>query len=47
LEGVNIPSARDHHRHLMQGGESGEGGSFKGRKRFSKRHSKIGLAAVF
>jgi len=48
LEGVNIPSARDHHhRHLMPGGESSEGGSFKGRKRFSKRHSKNGLAAVF
>ena len=48
LEGVNIPSTRDHHRHLMQGGESGDGGgSNKGMKRFSKRHSKNGLAAVF
>lgn len=39
LEGVNIPTAR----HLRK--EDNE--SLKGRKRFSKRHSKNGLAAVF
>ncbi|KAK5175872.1 serine/threonine protein kinase [Saxophila tyrrhenica] len=46
------PSAERHHmmRHTLRkshtdGGDGGE--SLKGRKRFSKRHSKSGLAAVF
>ncbi|ORX95097.1 serine/threonine protein kinase-like protein [Clohesyomyces aquaticus] len=38
LEGVNIPTAR----HLRK--EHGDADSIKGRKRFSKRHSKNGLA---
>jgi hypothetical protein len=38
LEGVNIPTAR----HLRK--EPGDADSMKGRKRFSKRHSKNGLA---
>jgi 3-phosphoinositide dependent protein kinase-1 len=38
LEGVNIPTAR----HLRK--EHGDAESLKGRKRFSKRHSKNGLA---
>lgn len=43
LDGVNIPSAR------LRKGEFGDNESMKGqgRKRFSKRHSKNGLAAVF
>jgi 3-phosphoinositide dependent protein kinase-1 len=41
LDGVNIPSAR------LRKGEHGDNESIKGRKRFSKRHSKNGLAAVF
>jgi 3-phosphoinositide dependent protein kinase-1 len=42
LEGVNIPTAG-----RLRKGEIGDGESIKGRKRFSKRHSKNGLAAVF
>jgi 3-phosphoinositide dependent protein kinase-1 len=42
LEGVNIPTAG-----RLRKGEVGDGESIKGRKRFSKRHSKNGLAAVF
>lgn len=42
LDGVNIPSSR----HLRKG-DHDDSGSIKGRKRFSKRHSKNGLAAVF
>jgi 3-phosphoinositide dependent protein kinase-1 len=38
LDGVNIPTAR----HLRK--ENGDAESTKGRKRFSKRHSKNGLA---
>jgi 3-phosphoinositide dependent protein kinase-1 len=38
LEGVNIPTTR----HLRK--EHGDADSMKGRKRFSKRHSKNGLA---
>jgi 3-phosphoinositide dependent protein kinase-1 len=38
LEGVNIPTSR----HLRK--EHGDADSLKGRKRFSKRHSKNGLA---
>jgi 3-phosphoinositide dependent protein kinase-1 len=38
LEGVNIPTAR----HLRK--DHGDAESMKGRKRFSKRHSKNGLA---
>ena len=38
LDGVNIPTAR----HLRK--EHGDTDSMKGRKRFSKRHSKNGLA---
>lgn len=41
FDGVNIPTAR----HLRK--EHGDSDSLKGRKRFSKRHSKNGLAAVF
>ena len=41
LDGVNIPTAR------LRKGDMGDGDSIKGRKRFSKRHSKNGLAAVF
>ena len=41
LDGVNIPTAR------LRKGEMGDQESLKGRKRFSKRHSKNGLAAVF
>lgn len=41
FDGVNIPSAR------LRKGEHGDNESIKGRKRFSKRHSKNGLAAVF
>lgn len=40
LEGVNIPTTG-----RLRKGDDGE--SIKGRKRFSKRHSKNGLAAVF
>lgn len=40
LDGVNIPAAR--HGHLRK--EQGDAESLKGRKRFSKRHSKNGLA---
>jgi 3-phosphoinositide dependent protein kinase-1 len=38
LEGVNIPTSR----HLRK--DHGDAESIKGRKRFSKRHSKNGLA---
>jgi 3-phosphoinositide dependent protein kinase-1 len=38
LDGVNIPTSR----HLRK--EHGDADSTKGRKRFSKRHSKNGLA---
>jgi 3-phosphoinositide dependent protein kinase-1 len=38
LDGVNIPTAR----HLRK--DHGDAESMKGRKRFSKRHSKNGLA---
>jgi 3-phosphoinositide dependent protein kinase-1 len=41
LDGVNIPTAR----HLRKNQDDTD--SIKGRKRFSKRHSKNGLAAVF
>jgi 3-phosphoinositide dependent protein kinase-1 len=41
LDGVNIPTAR------LRKGEMGDQESLKGRKRFSKRNSKNGLAAVF
>lgn len=41
FDGVNIPTSR----HLRK--EHGDNESIKGRKRFSKRHSKNGLAAVF
>lgn len=41
FDGVNIPT----NRHLRK--EHGDNESIKGRKRFSKRHSKNGLAAVF
>lgn len=40
LEGVNIPASR--HGHLRK--DHGDAESLKGRKRFSKRHSKNGLA---
>ncbi|USP81362.1 uncharacterized protein yc1106_08636 [Curvularia clavata] len=40
LEGVNIPASR--HGHLRKDQSDGE--SMKGRKRFSKRHSRNGLA---
>ncbi|OAL52195.1 serine/threonine protein kinase-like protein [Pyrenochaeta sp. DS3sAY3a] len=40
LEGVNIPTSR--HGHLRK--DHGDADSLKGRKRFSKRHSKNGLA---
>lgn len=40
LEGVNIPSARHGHLHK----DRSDTDSTKGRKRFSKRHSKNGLA---
>ncbi|OMP89006.1 Serine/threonine-protein kinase ksg1 [Diplodia seriata] len=42
LDGINIPTSR----HLRKG-DHDDSGSIKGRKRFSKRHSKNGLAAVF
>lgn len=45
LDNVNIPSGR--HLRKEPPGERGDGDSLKGRKRFSKRHSKNGLAAVF
>jgi 3-phosphoinositide dependent protein kinase-1 len=41
FDGVNIPTAR----HLRK--EHADNESIKGRKRFSRRHSKNGLAAVF
>lgn len=41
LDGVNIPTSR----HLRK--DHGDNESVKGRKRFSRRHSKNGLAAVF
>jgi 3-phosphoinositide dependent protein kinase-1 len=41
IEGVNIPR----NRHLRKDHDDTD--SIKGRKRFSKRHSKNGLAAVF
>ncbi|KAF2840184.1 kinase-like protein [Patellaria atrata CBS 101060] len=41
LDAVNIPTTR----HLRK--EQGDNESIKGRKRFSKRHSKNGLSAVF
>lgn len=41
LEGVNIPASR-HGHHLRK--DQGDADSMKGRKRFSKRHSKNGLA---
>ncbi|KAF2493418.1 serine/threonine protein kinase-like protein [Lophium mytilinum] len=41
FDGPNIPTAR----HLRK--EHGDNDSMKGRKRFSRRHSKNGLAAVF
>ena len=41
FDGVNIPTSR----HLRK--EHGDNESIKGRKRFSKRHSTNGLAAVF
>lgn len=40
LDGVNIPVSRHGHLHKAHG----DGDSIKGRKRFSKRHSKNGLA---
>ncbi|KAF2091985.1 Pkinase-domain-containing protein [Saccharata proteae CBS 121410] len=40
--GVNVPSSRGHLRK-----DPGDSESMKGRKRFSRRHSKNGLAAVF
>ncbi|KAL6702919.1 serine/threonine protein kinase [Coniothyrium glycines] len=40
LDGVNIPSSRHGHLHK----DRGDSDSVKGRKRFSKRHSKNGLA---
>jgi 3-phosphoinositide dependent protein kinase-1 len=43
LDGVNIPTAGGR----LRKGEIGDQESLKGRKRFSKRHSKNGLAAVF
>ncbi|KAJ4371629.1 serine/threonine protein kinase [Neocucurbitaria cava] len=43
LEGVNIPTARHGHGHLRKD-HGGDLDSLKGRKRFSKRHSKNGLA---
>jgi 3-phosphoinositide dependent protein kinase-1 len=42
LEGVNIPATR--HGHLVKKAGEGDTDSMKGRKRFSKRHSKNGLA---
>jgi 3-phosphoinositide dependent protein kinase-1 len=44
LEGVNIPSTRHGHGHLVRKAGEGDSDSMKGRKRFSKRHSKNGLA---
>lgn len=41
LEGVNIPAQR------LRKDHEADNVSLKGRKRFSKRHSKNGLAAVF
>ncbi|KAF1812272.1 Pkinase-domain-containing protein [Eremomyces bilateralis CBS 781.70] len=41
LDGVNIPSSRDHVEMEREGKER------RGMKRFSRRHSKNGLAAVF
>ena len=41
LDGVNIPTTR------LRRGLEGDNESMKGRKRFSRRHSKNGLAAVF
>jgi 3-phosphoinositide dependent protein kinase-1 len=48
------PSAGERHalRHTLRrntddDGRGGDGSSLKGRRRFSKRHSKSGLAAVF
>ncbi|KAF1989535.1 Pkinase-domain-containing protein [Aulographum hederae CBS 113979] len=41
IDGVNIPTAR------LRKHDQGDTESIKGRKRFSKRHSKNGLAAVF
>lgn len=40
LEGVNIPASR--HGHLRK--DQSDADSMKGRKRFSKRHSRNGLA---
>jgi 3-phosphoinositide dependent protein kinase-1 len=42
LEGVNIPASSSRHGHLRK--DQGDTDSMKGRKRFSKRHSKNGLA---
>jgi 3-phosphoinositide dependent protein kinase-1 len=42
LDGVNIPTTR-----LRKGHEGDTESITKGRKRFSKRHSKNGLAAAF
>jgi len=42
LEGVNIPASRHGGGHLRK--DNAETDSIKGRKRFSKRHSKNGLA---
>ncbi|CAO2655987.1 Nn.00g047900.m01.CDS01 [Neocucurbitaria sp. VM-36] len=44
LEGVNIPTARHGHGHGHLRKDHGDTDSLKGRKRFSKRHSKNGLA---
>ena len=44
------PSAGERHhmmRHTLRKNTDDSGESLKGRKRFSKRHSKSGLAAVF
>jgi 3-phosphoinositide dependent protein kinase-1 len=41
LDGVNIPAQR------LRKDHEADNVSLKGRKRFSKRHSKNGLAAVF
>lgn len=42
-EGSALP-----HRHILRKGQAAsDDDSLKGRKRFSKRHSKNGLAAVF
>lgn len=44
-----LPSPNDRHmmRQTLRKTNTDDSESFKGRKRFSKRHSKSGLAAVF